>query len=92
PTVANPGVAACLFLMHPRSLARTRGEEAAIVALGFPFALMPAMRYLWLQAGSGNANFYYFQSLGFGVLHMAAVLQFVAGTAWRRKALAKTEK
>jgi phosphatidylinositol glycan class U len=43
---------------------------------------MPALHYLWLSAGSGNANFYYASTLVWAFAGGAAVLD--AMWAWGR--------
>lgn len=53
-----------------------------------PSLLLPTMRHLWLRAGTGNANFYYFQTVVLNVLLSIIVLQFAAALVKRRKALA----
>lgn len=52
-----------------------------------PSLLLPTMRHLWLKAGTGNANFYYFQTVALNVLLSVFVLQFAAALVKRRKAL-----
>ena len=46
------------------------------------------MRHVWLQAGTGNANFYYFQTIILNLMWSMFVLQFAAALVKRRKALA----
>lgn len=53
-----------------------------------PMLLLPTMRHVWLQAGTGNANFYYFQTVILNVILSIFVLQFLAALVKRRKALA----
>ncbi|CAM9557697.1 unnamed protein product [Hapterophycus canaliculatus] len=87
PTLAEPILAGCLFLCHPRTSARMRLViPVGMVAL-VPSLLLPTMRHLWLQAGTGNANFYYFQTVVLNVLLAVFVLQFAAALVKRRKAL-----
>lgn len=87
PTLADPMLAACLFLCHPRTSARMRLViPVGMVAL-VPSLLLPTMRHLWLQAGTGNANFYYFQTVVLNVLLAVFILQFAAALVKRRKAL-----
>lgn len=88
PTLVDPIIAGCLFLCHPRTAKRMR----LVIPLGLvalvPSILLPTMRHVWLQAGTGNANFYYFQTVALNVLLSVFVLQFVAALVKRRKALA----
>lgn len=57
------------------------------LAAAIPSLLLPTMRHLWLRAGTGNANFYYFQTVALNVLLSFFVLQFAAALVKRRKAL-----
>lgn len=52
-----------------------------------PSFLLPIMRHVWLQAGTGNANFYYFQTVVLNLMWSMLVLQFGAALVKRRKAL-----
>lgn len=88
PTMADPILAGCLFLCHPRTSARMRLVIPVGMAALVPSLLLPTMRHLWLQAGTGNANFYYFQTVALNVLLAVFVLQFAAALVKRRKALA----
>lgn len=88
PTMADPMLAGCLFLCHPRTSARMRLVIPVGMAALVPSLLLPTMRHLWLQAGTGNANFYYFQTVALNVLLAVFVLQFAAALVKRRKALA----
>ena len=53
-----------------------------------PITMLPVMLHLWLRAGTGNANYFYFQGLAYNVFMALGVLQFIAGAERRRKALA----
>lgn len=88
PTMADPALAGCLFLCYPRSSARMRLVIPVGMAALVPALLLPTMRHLWLKAGTGNANFYYFQTVALNVLLAVFVLQFAAALVKRRKALA----
>lgn len=87
PTMADPVLAGCLFLCYPRTSARMRLVIPVGMAALVPALLLPTMRHLWLQAGTGNANFYYFQTVALNVLLAVFVLQFAAALVKRRKAL-----
>jgi len=51
--------------------------------------LMPVMWYLWLFPGSGNANFFYNQTLVYQLFHSLIIVGFVAGTMKRDKVVAE---
>ena len=68
-----------LFLLHPQHLPLMHSKLMVLgVGLSVPAVLMPVMWYLWLDARSGNANYFYFQSLVCCVFLSLTVLEFVA--------------
>lgn len=87
PTLGDPVLAGCLFLCHPRTARRMRVVIPVCLAAAVPSLLLPTMRHLWLKSGTGNANFYYFQTVVLNVLLSIFVLQFAAALVKRRKAL-----
>ncbi|CAM9574960.1 unnamed protein product, partial [Discosporangium mesarthrocarpum] len=88
PTFGDLMLSACLFMCHPNTTSRMRLVVPLALIGTVPCILLPAMRHVWLRAGTGNANFYYFQTVIFNVLHSVFVLQFMAAAVKRRKALA----
>lgn len=66
PDLGGVGFLAALAFIHPDVQALLNAKSS-----GAPFALgvlatsclLPVMRYMWLSVGSGNANYYYFQTL-----------------------------
>ncbi|KAG5191409.1 GPI transamidase subunit PIG-U [Tribonema minus] len=92
PTLGAPCLVACLMLPHACTLARVRGGAALVVLGGAPLALLPVVARAWLRAGTGNANYLYFQALAANAAAAVGVLQFVAATVRRRKALVMAER
>jgi len=92
PCVGDASFALCLFLMFPTTLVRMRNVVFYAVLGIFPLVLMPVMLYLWLVTGSGNVNFFYFQSLLYNFCLSMFVLQFIAASMRHRKALVSTMK
>ncbi|CAN0356895.1 unnamed protein product, partial [Ascophyllum nodosum] len=88
PSLADPFIAGCLFLCYPRTSARMRLVIPVLMVGLVPSFLLPIMRHVWLQAGTGNANFYYFQTIILNLMWSMFVLQFAAALVKRRKALA----
>jgi phosphatidylinositol glycan class U len=64
----------------------------SILALMVPVSLFVLDHWMWLETGSGNANFIYFQCLAYNVFVAAILLDFVAGSVMRQKVLRYTEK
>lgn len=64
PDLGGVGVLLAALAAHPHSLVRMPALEAWLVGAVATAAMLPVMRYMWLAVGSGNANYYYFQTLG----------------------------
>jgi phosphatidylinositol glycan class U len=82
----------CLVISHPRIVARMRMLTFIGVGIWIPLLMLPVMIHVWLNAGTGNANYLYFQSLAYQVFLTLVVLQFAGGMMRRRKALATAAK
>jgi hypothetical protein len=64
PDLGGVGVLLAALVAHPHSLVRMPAIEAWLVGAVATASMLPVMRYMWLAVGSGNANYYYFQTLG----------------------------
>jgi len=65
-----------LVAWHPDLLMALRPKLLLLsVGVGIPLLLAPIMKYLWLDARSGNANYLYFQTLVWTVFHSLLVLE-----------------
>ena len=84
-----PGItfALSLFLMHPLTIIRVRGLFVLLIGIVIPSLLMPLMWHMWIYAGTGNANFYYFQNLLFLMSVCLLVAQVLKATVSRDKLL-----
>jgi len=93
-TLYGLNVGLCLAGLSPRSLARLRPVPTlvALCALPIPFLLFCVSHGLWLETGSGEANFLYFQCLGYTVFVVQLTLEFTGASLRRDKALRVTEK
>ena len=82
------------MLFSPRSLARLRFAPSLIAFCGLivPVSLYMVDYWLWLETGTGEANFVYFQCLAYNVFVAMLFLQFLSATLRRDKALRITEK
>ena len=79
-----------LVLACPNEAAEMRGGFLPLGLHAFSLAVSPAMKWLWLSAGSGNANFMLNQHLIFAVSSGALVAEFVlASLRLRRRARAR---
>ena len=69
-------LAIALVAWHPDLLLALRPKLLVLsVGVGVPLLLAPIMKYLWLDARSGNANYLYFQTLVWTVFHSLLVLE-----------------
>lgn len=64
----------------------------ALLALPVPIILYVLDYWLWLQSGSGNANYMFFQCIAYNLFIGIITLDFVASTLKRDKALHLTDK
>ena len=74
-----------LALACPNEVAEMRGLFLPLGLQTFALAVSPAMKYLWLSEGSGNANFMLNQHLLFTVASGALVAEFVAASLRLRR-------
>jgi len=90
PDFAGTGMILTLISMHPFSLKRMRGLVLASMVIFATSAVLPVMRHMWLSVGSGNANYYYFQTLIFQFCMSSLVVEFVR-TGIHRNAVSRDE-
>ncbi|CAK4084097.1 unnamed protein product [Aphanomyces euteiches] len=64
-------------------------QNKFVLATGLVVAsvLLPVMGFLWLFPGSGNANFFYNQTLVFQLFFLRGIGQFLSATLRRDKQL-----
>lgn len=79
--------AGSLLLLVRGSIGRTAGSTVYLVVLTGVSVLIPLMWHVWINTGSGNANFYYNQTLVFNCLAGLLVLGTMAVTVTRDKAI-----
>lgn len=93
-TLYSLNVGVCLLLLSPKSLARLKTIPSLIAATAFwiPVTLYLVNTWLWLDTGSGEANFMYFQCLAYNAFVTTIFVQFVSACLRRDKALRLTEK
>ncbi len=87
------GLVLALFGLHPDLLGALRPKLLLLgVGLVVPLVLGPVMRYLWLEARSGNANYLYFQTLVWSSFLMLLVLEVTVVLVQRATFRAKKPK
>ena len=83
----------CLLLLSPRSLARVNAASLiAYFCLWGPVLLYAVDSWMWLETGSGNANYIFFQCLAYNAFVGIILCQFVSASVKRDKALRLTLK
>jgi len=93
PTLNDMIITLCFLLMSPRTLARTTHKSlVSLAALPVPIILYVMDYWLWLETGSGNANYIYFQCLAYNTFCAIILMDFLTALMRREKALRLTEK
>mmetsp|Transcript_14085 Transcript_14085/g.15917 ORF Transcript_14085/g.15917 Transcript_14085/m.15917 type:complete len:505 (+) Transcript_14085:138-1652(+) len=92
PTLPDMVLGFTLIFMSPRCLVRM-GHISVIALLAMPVTIvLYVMDYwLWLESGTGNPNFVFFQCLAYNMFLTVVMLQFVSSSMERDKALRLTE-
>jgi len=91
PTLNDFALSLSLMVMSTRSLARMGAVSAvALCAITVPVSLYVMDYWLWLETGTGNANFIFFQCLAYNCFATLICLDFVSATLKRDKALRLT--
>jgi hypothetical protein len=93
-TLYDLNVGVCLMLLSPRSLARM-GVVRTLVsacAIAVPVLLYLVDYWMWLETGSGEANFLYFQCLAYNAFVANLLVEFCGASVRRDKALRLTQK
>ena len=73
------------------SRAVMKHRYAYLIGLSVATIMMPCMWYLWLYPGSGNANFFYNQTLVYQFFLALIIVEFVKATMLRDQ-FSKLEK
>lgn len=93
-TLYDLNIGLCLFLLEPRSLARFRGRFSVILAAAIPVPVILYLvtAWLWLETGSGEPNFVFFQCLAYNVMVGLLLIEYVSASLQRDKVWRVTEK
>ena len=92
PTVTDLLVGLSVLLLSPQSLCRM-STVLLVALLGIPVPLLLYCLdwYMWLETGTGNANFIYFQCLAYHVFCAIIFINFCSATVKRQMALQLTQ-
>jgi phosphatidylinositol glycan class U len=81
------------MLLSPRSVARmNKTSLLSLLAIPVPFGLYLLDYWMWIEAGSGNPNYIFFQSMAYNMFLKLVIGEFMVRTLQRYKALRLTEK
>lgn len=69
-----------------------KASLVALCALAVPVSLYILDCWLWLETGSGNANYIFFQAMAYQVFVVLLFLDFAGSSLRRDKALRLTQR
>ena len=87
PSLSYISLPVALLTMHPNIIVEMRSLGLHVAGMSLAMTMMPVMWYLWLYPGSGNANYFYNQSLIYNAFASLLLLEFVATVVKVREAL-----
>jgi hypothetical protein len=76
---------ACCLLRYSNVLAVMRHKELLVLVILVTMAASPVMLSLWVEAGSGNANYLFFQSIAMCIAYAFLLVEFVRSAMKLRK-------
>ncbi|GBG29948.1 Phosphatidylinositol glycan anchor biosynthesis class U protein [Hondaea fermentalgiana] len=88
PDASGIGLMLSLFAMHPLTVKRMPYVLPLAIGVLSTSIMLPVMRHMWLTVGSGNANYYYFQTLICQFCATSLFVHFVRATLVRDRVLA----
>ena len=92
-TLHDAALGLTLVGVAPRTIARMGNASlVSIFAIVVPATLVVMFYWLWLETGTGNANFMFFQCLAYNVFLSIITLDYISATVKRDKALRLMEK
>ena len=92
-TLHDASIGLAMVLMAPRTMARMGNASlVSLFAIVVPATLNVMFYWLWLETGTGNANYMFFQCLAYNVFLAIITLDFISASMKRDKALRLTEK
>ncbi|RLN46305.1 hypothetical protein BBJ29_008452 [Phytophthora kernoviae] len=74
-----------MLALHPKTIMTIENRFAYVLGLGVATCMLPVMWFLWLFPASGNANFFYNQTLVYQVFNSQIITAFVSASMKRDK-------
>ena len=86
-------VSLCFMLLCPKTLARMgKLSLVALISMWVPIVLYVIDYWMWLEPGTGNANYIFFQCLAYNVFLGIILGQFTSACVQRDKAIRLVRK
>ncbi|CAH0474139.1 unnamed protein product [Peronospora belbahrii] len=85
PSFGDFGFFLSMLAIHPKTIMTIKNRYIYVIGLGAATCMLPVMWFLWLFPASGNANFYYNQTLVYQMFSSQIINAFVGATMKRDK-------
>ncbi|KAG7377673.1 hypothetical protein PHYPSEUDO_011161 [Phytophthora pseudosyringae] len=85
PSFGDFGFFLSMLALHPKTIMTIENRFVYVLGLGVATCMMPVMWFLWLFPASGNANFFYNQTLVYQIFNSQIITAFVGATMKRDK-------
>ncbi|KAL7999767.1 putative GPI transamidase subunit PIG-U [Plasmopara halstedii] len=85
PSFGDFGFFLTMLALHPKSIMMIENRFLYVLGLGVATCMLPVMWFLWLFPASGNANFFYNQTLVYQIFNSQLITAFVGATMKRDK-------
>ncbi|KAE9021752.1 hypothetical protein PR003_g4885 [Phytophthora rubi] len=89
PSFGDFGFFLSMLALHPKTIMTIENRFVYVLGLGVATCMMPVMWFLWLFPASGNANFFYNQTLVYQIFNSQIITAFVGATMKRDKDVTK---
>ncbi|CAH0486787.1 unnamed protein product [Peronospora farinosa] len=85
PSFGDFGFFLSMLALHPKTIMTIENRFVYVIGLGAATCMLPVMWFLWLFPASGNANFFYNQTLVYQIFSSQIITAFVGATMKRDK-------
>ncbi|EGZ22496.1 hypothetical protein PHYSODRAFT_314121 [Phytophthora sojae] len=85
PSFGDFGFFLPMLALHPKTTMTIENRFVYVLGLGVATCMLPVMWFLWLFPASGNANFFYNQTLVYQIFNSQIITAFVGATMKRDK-------
>ncbi|KAI9992642.1 hypothetical protein PInf_014502 [Phytophthora infestans] len=89
PIFGDFGFFLSMLALHPKTIMMIENRFVYVLGLGVATCMLPVMWFLWLFPASGNANFFYNQTLVYQIFNTQIITAFVGATMKRDKEVDK---